>query len=68
MMIQPLPIAGKLPIKTLVARQLPKNAHIPSTHGTMYVYSLVPTLSILIKIMVLLIIDYRNNYYELLLL
>ena len=25
MMTQPLPIAGKLPIKTLVARQLPTN-------------------------------------------
>ena len=28
MMTQPLPIAGKLPIKTLVAKQLPTNMHI----------------------------------------
>ena len=28
MMIQPLPIAGKFPIKTLVARQLPTNVHV----------------------------------------
>ena len=28
MMIQPLPIAGKLPIKTLVAKQLPTNIYI----------------------------------------
>ena len=27
MMTQPLPIAGKLPIKTLVAEQLPTNTH-----------------------------------------
>ena len=27
MMTQPLPIAGKLPIKTLVAKQLPTNTH-----------------------------------------
>ena len=27
MMTQPLPIAGKLPIKTLVARQLPTNVY-----------------------------------------
>ena len=27
MMTQPLPIAGKLPIKTLVARQLPTSMH-----------------------------------------
>ena len=27
MMTQPLPIAGKLPIKTLVAKQLPTNVH-----------------------------------------
>ena len=27
MMTQPLPLAGKLPIKTLVARQLPTNVH-----------------------------------------
>ena len=27
MMTQPLPIAGKLPIKTLVAKQLPTNSH-----------------------------------------
>ena len=30
MMTQPLPIAGKLPIKTLVAKQLPTNIHICS--------------------------------------
>ena len=29
MMTQPLPIAGKLPIKTLVAKQLPTNNYIP---------------------------------------
>ena len=28
MMTQPLPIAGKLPIKTLVAKQLPTNVHM----------------------------------------
>ena len=28
MMTQPLPIAGKLPIKTLVAKQLPTNVHV----------------------------------------
>ena len=28
MMTQPLPIAGKLPIKTLVARQLPTTMHV----------------------------------------
>ena len=28
MMTQPLPIASKLPIKTLVARQLPTNVHV----------------------------------------
>ena len=28
MMTQPLPIVGKLPIKTLVARQLPTSMHI----------------------------------------
>ena len=28
MMTQPIPIAGKLPIKTLVARQLPTNVHV----------------------------------------
>ena len=33
MMTQPLPIAGKLPIKTLVARQLPTNVH-----RTIYMY------------------------------
>ena len=31
MMTQPLPIAGKLPIKTLVAKQLPTNVHTPLT-------------------------------------
>ena len=30
MMIQPLPIAGKLPIKTLVAKQLPTNIIVVS--------------------------------------
>ena len=30
LMTQPLPIAGKLPINTLVARQLPTNVHIDS--------------------------------------
>ena len=28
MMTHPLPIAGKLPIKTLVAKQLPTNVHV----------------------------------------
>ena len=28
MMTQPLPIAGKMPIKTLVAKQLPTNHHL----------------------------------------
>ena len=32
MMTHPLPIAGKLPIKTLVARQLPTNAHTCIVH------------------------------------
>ena len=30
MMTQPLPIAGKLPIKTLVAKQLPTNMYVHS--------------------------------------
>ena len=32
MVIQPLPIAGKLPIKTLVARQLPTRSHTCTVH------------------------------------
>ena len=40
MMIQPLPIAGKLPIKTLVAKQLPTNIHTYiHTYIIMCVYS-----------------------------
>ena len=31
MMTQPLPIAGKLPIKTLVAKQLPTNNIMPAS-------------------------------------
>ena len=33
MMIQPLPIAGKLPIKTLVAKQLPTIMYMAGTSG-----------------------------------
>ena len=38
MMTQPLPIAGKLPIKTLVAKQLPTNAHT-HVHVHVHVYT-----------------------------
>ena len=35
----PLPIAGKLPIKTFVARQLPTKTHAyPSTHDNINIY------------------------------
>ena len=37
MMIQPLPIAGKLPVKTLVAKQLPTKSHITHVHVHLYV-------------------------------
>ena len=43
MMTHPLPIAGKMPIKTLVAKQLPTNTHIKvivvgvyDMHGRVY--------------------------------
>ena len=37
MMTQPLPIAGKLPIKTLVAKQLPTNIDIVAIdHSSCY--------------------------------
>ena len=66
MMTQPLPIASKLPIKTLIARQLPINAHIPSSmRGTMYVLTSADTVNTDKSYG---IIDYCNNYYELLLL
>ena len=32
MVTHPLPIAGKLPIKTLVARQLPTNTYMTGLH------------------------------------
>ena len=42
MMTQPLPIAGKLPIKTLVARQLPTNTHTHThTHTHRRVHTVV---------------------------
>ena len=39
MMIQPLPIAGKLPIQTLVAKQLPTHVH---THTHTHTHKLSP--------------------------
>ena len=38
MMTHPLPIAGKLPIKTMVARQLPTNTHL---HTCMYIRTFI---------------------------
>ena len=38
MMTQPLPIASKLPIKTLVAKQLPTNVHVGIKFGGLAVY------------------------------
>ena len=37
LMTQPLPIAGKLPIKTLVAKQLPTNDYAHSTLAHTYI-------------------------------
>ena len=36
MMIHPLPVTGKLPIKTLVARQLPTNVHVRLVYARTY--------------------------------
>ena len=36
-MTHPLPIAGKLPIETLVARQLPTNIHVSHLFSVMVV-------------------------------
>ena len=38
-MTQPLPIAGKLPIKTLVAKQLPTNTHTHALNMDTHVHS-----------------------------
>ena len=37
MMTQPLPVVGKLPIKTLVTRQLPTNSIVPCIHVYTYI-------------------------------
>ena len=36
MTTQPLPIAGKFPIKTLVAKQLPTNIYVSSSYLILY--------------------------------